>query len=135
MSTSRGALPRSRFPCCQRFHYRRPDRIRFRWDRALHLAQLLDGIQEVLIHPVVKAVVYFTEWQRFSGYPTHDAERFLWLLELTLGEMQFHQRLLEAEMAEWHRLHRKSEICNLQWVWKVEVLELHASVFIIPRSA
>ena len=47
------------------------------------------------------------EWLRVSGYPTHDAERFLWLLELTLGEMQFHQRLLEAEMAEWHRLHRE----------------------------
>ena len=45
---------------------------------------------------------------RFGGCPTHDAERFLWLLELTLTQMQFHQRLLEAEMAEWRRLHHNS---------------------------
>ena len=41
--------------------------------------------------------------------PPRDAERFLWLLELTLSQMQFHQRLLEAEMAEWHGLHPETQ--------------------------
>jgi len=42
---------------------------------------------------------------RFGGHPTQEAERFLYLLERTLIEMYGHQRLLQAEMAEWHRLH------------------------------